>query len=106
MPRLKRVLQPLLRLGLLLGALGPAAGCHRHPATGDDCRAVLDRLIDLELAESGYRDAALAARWKTELAGRFGGDLGRCVGMGVRDDLRACLAAARTPEVIAHDCAD
>jgi hypothetical protein len=95
-----------LRLVLLLAAVGPIAGCHRHAATTDDCRAVLDRLIELELAESGFRDAALAARWKADLARRFGPDLHGCVGLRVRDDLPRCLGAARTPEEIAHGCLD
>lgn len=83
-----------------------AAGCGRHVATADECRAVLDRLVELELHESGYRDATVAARWKKELAARFASDLRRCRVLRVRDDLRACLKRARTAEDVTHHCLD
>lgn len=80
------------------------AGCHRHRASAEDCRAVLDRLVDLELKESGYRDPALAPRWQRELAGRFEADLRRCQTLRVYDGLSRCLRAAENPEEIAHRC--
>jgi hypothetical protein len=79
-------------------------GCHRHLATAADCRAVLDRLVELELVESGYHDPALEPRWKAELARRFDDDLRRCRALHVPDDLGSCLARARNPEDIAHRC--
>lgn len=80
------------------------AGCHRHRASAEDCRAVLDRLVELELTESGYRDPALAPRWQRELAGRFEADLRRCQTLRVHDGLPTCLRAAENPEDIAHRC--
>jgi hypothetical protein len=82
------------------------SGCRRHAATNEDCGDVLNRLIDLELVESGYRDPALRARWQQNLERRFAPDLARCRSQNVRDDLRACLARARTPEEIVHRCLD
>ena len=67
---------------------------------------MLNRLIDLELVESGYRDPALRARWLQNLERRFAPDLARCRNQKVRDDLHACLASARTPEEIVHRCLD
>lgn len=81
-----------------------STGCGRHKATTGDCRAVLDRIIELELSESGYRDAVLRARWKSDLGRRFAPDLQRCQGLTVKNDLRRCLGEARTPDEVIHHC--
>ena len=80
------------------------AGCHRHVATAGDCRVILDRLVEMELKESGYRDPSLVPRWQEELARRFDDDLRHCQTIQVGDDLMACVRAARNPEDIAHQC--
>jgi hypothetical protein len=100
--RSRRLLYALLPLALLTSM----SGCHRHAADRADCAAVLDRLVELELEESGYRDAVVLARWTEEARRRFATDLERCPGLSVRDDLRACLAAARTSEAIVHGCVE
>ena len=87
-------------LALVLG------GCHRHTATQADCRAILNRLVEMELTESGFHDPALVPRWQDELARRFEGDLRRCRAIRVRDDLAACLSAAQNPEQVAHRCVE
>ncbi len=93
----------LLSLTALVG-LGAVGGCHRHTASAADCRAILDRLVALELKEQGFRDPALVPRWQAELARRFDDDLHRCRAVRVGDDLEACLRAAQNPEEIAHHC--
>jgi len=85
-------------LAVLLG------GCHRHVASREDCRAILDRLVEMELTESGFHDPALVPRWQDELARRFDGDLRRCRAIRVRNDLAACLREAQNPEQVAHRC--
>jgi hypothetical protein len=87
-----------------LAGLALLAGCHRHTATAGDCRAILDRLVEMELKESGFRDPALVPRWQEELARRFDDDLRRCRNIQVGDDLLACVRAAQNPEEIAHRC--
>ena len=79
-------------------------GCHRHTASAADCRAILDRLVALELKEQGFHDPALVPRWQEELARRFDDDLRRCRTVRVGDDLEACLRGAQNPEEIAHHC--
>ena len=101
-----RTLNDLLCVGLIVMFVLAASGCRRHAATTEDCGDVLNRLIDLELVESGYRDPALRARWQQDLEHRFAPDLARCRNQKVRDDVRACLAGARTPEEIVHRCLD
>jgi hypothetical protein len=93
----------LLSLAAFVG-LGAVGGCHRHTASAADCRAILDRLVALELVEQGFHDPALVPRWQEELARRFGDDLRRCRVVHVGDDLEACLGSARNPEEIAHHC--
>ena len=69
-------------------------------------KAVLDRIIELDLTESGYRDAVLRARWQQDLGRRFAPDLERCRGLAVKNDVPRCLVNARTPEEIVHGCLD
>lgn len=85
-------------------AILASAGCGRYKATTEDCRAVLDRIIELELSESGYRDPVLRAGWKSDLGRRFAPDTQRCQGLTVRRDLRHCLVDARRPDEIVHKC--
>ena len=65
---------------------------------------MLDRLIDVELAESGFRDPVLRARSRDNLGRRFTPDLERCQGLMVPRDLNVCLATARTTVVVVHRC--
>jgi len=97
-----------LRWRLLIACVTIAAlastGCSRHKATTEDCRAVLDRIIELELGGSGYRDGVLRARWKNDLRHRFAVDLQRCEGLTMKSDFRRCLRDARTTDEIVHQC--
>ena len=94
------------RLSLLaaFACLATLGGCHRHTASPADCRAILDRLVSMELKEQGYHDPALVPRWQEELARRFDDDLRRCRVIRVGDDLDTCLSAAQNQEEIAHRC--
>jgi hypothetical protein len=94
-------LRALLPLALAVTA---SLGCNRHRATPADCVAILDRLVELELSESGYRDPVASARWKTDLRGRFAPDLARCAGMTVSNDLVPCLPTAKGAEDLTHRC--
>lgn len=100
------IAREIRRLAVFAGIAAAAAvgGCHRHIASSGDCRAILDRLVEMELRESGYRDPTLAPRWQQELARRFEADLRRCQTLRVRDDLSGCLRVAQSPEEIAHHC--
>jgi len=91
---------------LVFFVIAAAGGCHRRPASMDDCVAVLDKLVELELEESGYRDPVVRARWADEARRRFAGELARCPGLLVKNDLYACLRAARTSEAIVHGCVE
>ena len=80
-----------------LAGLATLGGCHRHTATAADCRAILDRLVELELKEQGFHDPALVPRWQEELARRFDDDLRRCRAIRVGDDLDGLPAGRSEP---------
>ena len=81
-----------------------AMGCRRERATPEACAEILDRIVEIELNEQGFRDIALADRKKLELRRRFEPDLRRCAGGKLRPDALACVKSARTTEEIAHTC--
>lgn len=93
-----------LRSLALVGALAAFTGCHKRPATRDDCVAVIDRLVALELIESGFRDPVVQRRWTDELRQRLAPHVARCEGRRVPDGLRACLPTARNAEEVEHRC--
>jgi hypothetical protein len=92
------------RAGLLVILLAGLAGCHKRPATHDDCLAVIDRLVELELTESGFHDPVVTRRWTEELRRQLAPHLARCEGRRVPENLRACLTTAHFPEEIEHRC--
>jgi hypothetical protein len=93
----------MLRVMALSTALSSLA-CHRERLSANDCRALLGRITDLELAERGFRDPALAARRKAALQTRLAPELATCVGRRVRPGALACAQSARSAEDLSHRC--
>ena len=81
-----------------------ATGCGGRPATREDCRQVLDRLVDLELQERGFRDPALAARSRAQAEKTFTGDLSSCEGKRIPSTALACVRSATSSEEVSHRC--
>jgi hypothetical protein len=96
-------MKPRYALAFGLAAL-LVAGCGGRRATVEDCREILDRLVDLELQENGFRDAALTARWRAEAEGAHAADLAACQGKRMPRDAMACVRAAATSEEMSHRC--
>ena len=96
-----RTLVPLMLLGLLL-----AAGCGGRRATREDCVSILDRLVDLELEERGFRDPALTARRRAEAERTHAADLAACEGKRMPRSAMACVRAATSSEELSHRCFD
>ena len=94
--------RPLLRLIPLVAVL--VAGCGRRAATRDDCRQILDRLVDLELQEKGFHDPTLAARWRAEVESTHASDLAACEGKRLPRGAMVCVRAATSSEEIGHRC--
>lgn len=91
-----------LALGLLLAGVG--ISCHRERMTAQDCGLILDRITELELAERGFRDPALAARRKSEMRARLKGEIDACVGRSVRSGAMDCALTASTTEDLTQRC--
>jgi hypothetical protein len=61
-------------------------------------------MVDLELAERGFRDPALAVRRKRELEAELAPELRACIGRRARPDALRCAALARNAEELSHHC--
>jgi hypothetical protein len=90
-----------LSIVLLLASL---SGCRRERASAEICAAILDRIVDVELDEQGFRDAALVARKKLEMRRLLEGDLRRCTGRKLKTNALSCVRGAHTTEEISHVC--
>lgn len=87
-----------------LSSLVTLAACSESRATTEDCRAIFERIVELELEEMGYRDPALAERKRAELGRVLGPELQRCEGRRIASTARACIREAKTAEALTHDC--
>ena len=92
-------------LGCVLGGLLVCAlGCERVRASRAQCELIFERLITLELAEMGFQDPALTARWVKRLRARYRAELDECVGRAIPPEAMRCLKEAKTIEVMSHEC--
>ncbi len=81
-----------------------SSGCTDTRATQRDCASILDRIVEIEMRERGFRDPALAARRREELRRRFASDLDGCVGRPLSRGAMQCVREARTTEELSHEC--
>ncbi len=88
----------------LLGLFWCAGACRTERATPRLCAEILDRIIELELHERGFRDPALLQRTRDELGHELAPELMACAGMPVRPDTLACVARAASTEALSHRC--
>lgn len=80
------------------------AACSAAPATDADCAQILDRIVELELRESGYNDAVLIARRQAELREKLALELKGCVGRRLPKRALECVRRADSAEAISHRC--
>lgn len=105
----RRALVGLGLWGALVGAAGwlgltAAPGCQGGSATAEQCAVILDRIVELELREQGYRDPALTERKRAEFRRLFADELGRCEGRRLPAGAMACIEAAVSAEQVSHVC--
>ena len=81
-----------------------AQSCTRERATEQQCHAIFDRIVEIELEEMGFRDAALAARRTRELRARYESAIRGCVGHDISANALSCVATAKTTEELSHKC--
>lgn len=90
------------RLALLLLT---ASACHNHTvATPQDCEAIVERLVALEMAERGYQDPVLQQRRTREIFSTHANLMAECPGKALPHHARDCLAKATNPHTVIRDC--
>lgn len=93
-------------LALLVAVLLGLVGCTKEHATRAQCDTIFDRIVEIELRETGYRDQALLARRRAELRQRHRARIEACVGRPLRPGAMQCVVEAETTEALSHDCLD
>lgn len=82
-----------------------ASGCQqRHPATDEECKAVLDRLVALELRQAGFRDPVLEKARADELRPLLAPELAACRRLTFTPSTLPCARKAASARALAHDC--
>lgn len=81
-----------------------AAACEGERATQAQCKAIFDRIVEIELEEQGFRDPLLASRHKAELGARYRAEVAACAGRRISADALQCVAKAKTTEELSHHC--
>lgn len=90
---------------LLCGPLCGSLGCHEHGmATAEECRAIVRRLVALELRERGYQDDTLAERKATELMANHDTLMADCPGKAIPRHAMECLKTARSSAEVIRTC--
>jgi len=78
--------------------------CDERTATESECRAIFDRIVEIELRELGFRDPELSERKRVELRRVHAGQLQSCVGLPLPAHAMSCVARAETTEELSHEC--
>ena len=74
---------------------GGMLGCG-HPATEEECKALFDKSVEVEMRELAKADDVIIAKKKEELRKSFGDDLKACIGKRVTDNSMNCVRKATT----------
>jgi hypothetical protein len=93
-----------MRTWLTFAMLVLLGACQASRATRQDCEAILERIVDIELMERGYRDPMLQKIKQTAFRKKLGAELERCVGKRLEKKAIDCVRSASTIEVLTHDC--
>lgn len=95
MPPRRRVL--LAPLAVLLALASAACG---RKATREDCEAIVNRNVSVQLQAMNISDAELIKKKQIELRDQLQGEIDTCIGKRVTDGMMACVKQATTPEQI------
>ncbi len=80
------------------------SGCSNEGASMEQCRAIFDRLVSVELEEMGFRDPTLAGLTRSELSARYQTEIAECVGRRLPPHAMSCVMAANNAETVSHEC--
>ncbi|MET0593517.1 MAG: hypothetical protein ABW133_12515 [Polyangiaceae bacterium] len=93
---------------VLVAAFAFLAGCG-HPASEEECRVILERIVDLELKQQKVNDPAEIAKRRNDSLG-ITADGGRpsmldgCIGRHITDRALDCVRKAETSSDITEHC--
>ena len=79
-------------------------GCNPERASTEQCQAIFNRLVELELEEMGFRDKVLTKRRQAEFSMRYKDNLDACVGRVIPSGALQCIKSAKTTEDLSHEC--
>ena len=91
---LRRVVFPVFVLVALA-----VSGCGRK-ATREDCEAVVDKNVELQLKALGVTDPAIVEKRRSEMRNSLSDDIEKCIGKRVTDSMMACVKNAETADKI------
>ncbi len=80
------------------------AGCQHAHASREDCEAIFERIVALELEEMGFRDAVLVERRRAALEAEHRASIDECIGRPMPEGALACVRSAPNVEALLHDC--
>jgi hypothetical protein len=75
------------------------AGCGRK-ATREDCEAVVDKNVELQLKALGVVEPGTVAKRRDEMRASMKDDIDKCVGKRVTDSMISCVKSAESTEKI------
>ncbi|AKT42810.1 hypothetical protein [Chondromyces crocatus] len=79
-----------------------STGCG-HPATRDECEAIFQRTVELELRDQNITDPKIVAeRTATVREARGEALISRCVGRRITDKAVACVGKANNADEVDH----
>jgi len=95
---LRRLTLPMVLTTLSL------SGCSNEGASVEQCRAIFDRLVTVELEEMGFRDPRLSALTRASLSARYRTEIAQCVGRRLPPHAMSCVLAANNSETVSREC--
>jgi hypothetical protein len=97
-------MRTLLGFVVAAASLVLSSGCHTRRATAEDCAALLDRVVELDMKQSGYHDRVLLAKHQAALRARFASELDACTRMALPRGAMDCVADAKSVNDITARC--
>ena len=73
-------------------------------ATPEECGEIFDRIVEVELRERGFRDAALVDLKRKELRDVLAPELKECPGKRLEIGALVCVRRATSAETMSHEC--
>jgi cytochrome c biogenesis protein ResB len=93
------MLRRVVFVSLLASLLVSLTGCGRK-ATREDCEAVVDKNVELQLKALGVTEPATVAKRREEMRASLKDDIEKCIGKRVTDSMMSCVKTAETADKI------